>query len=185
MPDAGRTRRAPIPFSRQTRSNSTSGGRERVSRPVNCLPLSVSTSAGTPWIRTVCTNASATALLEGTASTSATTMNREWSCTRARRRGGSRRPGRAATDASSSRAATASNCADAADPASARGHCDFRIRWTVARDGTASVPARSIWSDSSGADVMPSASPRNRPQLLRLPRVDRLPGDPGTAGRAP
>ena len=39
---------AVMPCSRQTRSNSTSAGRGLVNRPVNCLPLSVSTSDGTP-----------------------------------------------------------------------------------------------------------------------------------------
>ena len=37
-----------MPFSRQIRSNSTSAGRGLVYRPVNCLPLSVSTSSGIP-----------------------------------------------------------------------------------------------------------------------------------------
>lgn len=40
--------RAVMPFSRQIRSNITSAGRGLVNRPVNCLPLSVSTSEGTP-----------------------------------------------------------------------------------------------------------------------------------------
>ena len=50
---------------RQTRSNRTFAGRGLVKRPVNCLPLSVSTSAGTPWTRIARTNASATALPGG------------------------------------------------------------------------------------------------------------------------
>jgi hypothetical protein len=41
-------RRWVMPFSRKIRSNSTSAGRGLPNRPVNCLPLSVSTSEGTP-----------------------------------------------------------------------------------------------------------------------------------------
>jgi hypothetical protein len=37
-----------MPFSRQIRSNSTSAGRGLMNRPVNTVPLSVSTSSGTP-----------------------------------------------------------------------------------------------------------------------------------------
>ena len=37
-----------MPFLRQIRSNSTSAGRGLPNRPVNCLPLSVSTSSGMP-----------------------------------------------------------------------------------------------------------------------------------------
>lgn len=44
----GLVRRVVIPFSRHTRSNNTSAGRGRVKRPVNCFPLSVKTSDGTP-----------------------------------------------------------------------------------------------------------------------------------------
>ena len=46
--DRGLVLRAVIPFSRQIRSKSTSPGRGLVNRPVNCLPLSVRTSPGTP-----------------------------------------------------------------------------------------------------------------------------------------
>ena len=46
--DPGLVSRAVMPLSRQIRSNNTSTGCERVKRPVNCLPLSVSTSDGTP-----------------------------------------------------------------------------------------------------------------------------------------
>jgi hypothetical protein len=41
-------RRWVMPFSRKIRSNSTSAGRGLPNRPVNCLPLSVKTSSGTP-----------------------------------------------------------------------------------------------------------------------------------------
>ena len=50
-----------MPFSRQIRSNSTSAGRGLPKRPVNCLPLSDSTSAGTPYSRIAATNAAHTA----------------------------------------------------------------------------------------------------------------------------
>jgi hypothetical protein len=70
---------AVMPCSRQTRSNSTSAGRGLVNRPVNCLPLSVSTSDGTPYRFIAAVNASATARPDGTARTAAETMNREWS----------------------------------------------------------------------------------------------------------
>jgi hypothetical protein len=68
---------AVMPCWRQTRSNSTSAGRGLVTRPVNCFPLSVSTSDGTPYIFMAAVNASATALPDGTASTAALTTNRE------------------------------------------------------------------------------------------------------------
>ena len=44
----GLVSRCLIPFLRQIRSNSTSAGRGLPNRPVNCLPLSVSTSSGMP-----------------------------------------------------------------------------------------------------------------------------------------
>ena len=46
--DAGRVSRWLMPFSRQIRSNSTSAGRGMMKRPVNTVPLSESTSSGTP-----------------------------------------------------------------------------------------------------------------------------------------
>ena len=46
--DLGLVRRGVMPFSRQIRSNSTSAGRGLMNRPVNTVPLSVSTSSGTP-----------------------------------------------------------------------------------------------------------------------------------------
>ena len=46
--DRGLVSRWVMPFSRQIRSNSTSAGRGLRNRPVNTVPLSVSTSSGTP-----------------------------------------------------------------------------------------------------------------------------------------
>jgi len=46
--DRGLVSRWLMPFSRQIRSNSTSAGRGLMNRPVNTVPLSVSTSSGTP-----------------------------------------------------------------------------------------------------------------------------------------
>jgi len=46
--EQGLVNRAVTPFSRQTRSNSTSAGNGLVYLPVNYFPLSVSTSDGTP-----------------------------------------------------------------------------------------------------------------------------------------
>jgi hypothetical protein len=46
--DAGLVSRWVMPFSRQIRSNSTAAGRGLMNRPVNTVPLSESTSSGTP-----------------------------------------------------------------------------------------------------------------------------------------
>ena len=46
--EAGLVSRWVMPFSRQIRSNSTSAGRGLMNRPVKTVPLSVSTSSGTP-----------------------------------------------------------------------------------------------------------------------------------------
>ena len=46
--DRGFVSRGVMPFSRQIRSNSTSAGRGLMNRPVNTVPLSVSTSSGHP-----------------------------------------------------------------------------------------------------------------------------------------
>jgi hypothetical protein len=55
--ECGLVSRWMMPFSRQIRSNSTSPPRGRPNRPVNCLPLSVSTSSGMPNARSAATNA--------------------------------------------------------------------------------------------------------------------------------
>jgi hypothetical protein len=52
-----------MPFLRQIRSNSTSEGRGRVKRPVNCLPLSGKTSSGIPNRARAAANAVQTARL--------------------------------------------------------------------------------------------------------------------------
>ena len=57
----GRVSRVVMPFSRQIRSNSTSLGRGLVNLPVNCLPLSVSTSPGIPCLARDAANAAQTA----------------------------------------------------------------------------------------------------------------------------
>ena len=46
--DAGLVSRWVMPFSRQIRSNSTSAGLALMNRPVNTVPLSLSTSPGAP-----------------------------------------------------------------------------------------------------------------------------------------
>jgi hypothetical protein len=73
--------RATMPFSRQIRSNITSTGRGCWNRPVNCLPLSVSTSSGTPYSSKASTNAAQTARPVARRTTAAITQNREWSST--------------------------------------------------------------------------------------------------------
>jgi hypothetical protein len=70
-----------MPFSRQIRSNITSAGRGRVNRPVNCLPLSVSTSSGIPNWHNASANARQTARPVARGTTAAMTQNREWSST--------------------------------------------------------------------------------------------------------
>ncbi|GAB3852236.1 hypothetical protein GCM10027610_080160 [Dactylosporangium cerinum] len=70
-----------MPFSRQIRSNSTSPGRGLVNRPVNCLPLSVSTSSGMPKRRNAATNARHTARPVARRTAVAITQYREWSST--------------------------------------------------------------------------------------------------------
>jgi hypothetical protein len=73
--------RAMMPFSRQIRSNITSAGRGLVNRPVNCLPLSVSTSSGIPYRCNASANAAQTARPVARRTTAAMTQNREWSST--------------------------------------------------------------------------------------------------------
>ena len=77
--DLGLVSRWVMPFSRQIRSNSTSAGRGRPNRPVNCLPLSLSTSAGIPYSCIAVTNARHTARAVARSTTVAMTQNREWS----------------------------------------------------------------------------------------------------------
>jgi hypothetical protein len=78
----GLVSRCLIPFLRQIRSNSTSAGRGLRNRPVNCLPLSVSTSSGIPYSRIAATNARQTARAVARRTTVAITQNREWSSIR-------------------------------------------------------------------------------------------------------
>jgi hypothetical protein len=68
-----------MPFSRQIRSNITSPGRGLVNRPVNCFPLSVSTSPGTPNFSSATANAEQTARPVARRTTVAITQYREWS----------------------------------------------------------------------------------------------------------
>jgi hypothetical protein len=77
--DLGLVSRWVMPFSRQIRSNSTSAGRGLPNRPVNCLPLSLSTSPGIPYSRIASTNARHTPRAVARATTAAMTQNREWS----------------------------------------------------------------------------------------------------------
>jgi hypothetical protein len=57
----------------------TSAGRGLPNRPVNCLPLSLSTSPGIPYSAIAVTNAEHTARAVARATTVAMTQNREWS----------------------------------------------------------------------------------------------------------
>lgn len=77
--DAGCVSRCAIPFSRQIRSNNTSP--PCPNRSVNCFPLSVSTSSGTPNARKARTNAEHTARPVARSTTDAITQYREWSST--------------------------------------------------------------------------------------------------------
>jgi hypothetical protein len=70
-----------MPFSRQIRSKSTSAGRGWLNRPVNCLPLSVSTSSGIPNLCNAWANARQTARPVARRTTVAMTQNRESSST--------------------------------------------------------------------------------------------------------
>jgi hypothetical protein len=70
-----------IPFSRQIRSNITSAGRGLANRPVNCLPLSVSTSSGNPYTCNAPVKAWQTAQPVARRTTVAIRQNREWSST--------------------------------------------------------------------------------------------------------
>jgi hypothetical protein len=79
--DRGLVWRATMPFSWQIRSNITSAGRGRVNRPVNCFPLSVSTSSGSPYACNASANAAHTARPVARRTTVAITQNREWSST--------------------------------------------------------------------------------------------------------
>ena len=75
--DRGLVLRATMPFSRQIRSNNTSTGFGRVNRPVNCFPLSVSTSSGIPNRPKASTKARLTARPVARRTTSAITQYRE------------------------------------------------------------------------------------------------------------
>lgn len=68
-----------MPFSRQIRSNIVSPGLPGEKRAVNCLPLSVSTSPGTPNRTSASPKARHTARAVARCTTFAITMNREWS----------------------------------------------------------------------------------------------------------
>lgn len=68
-----------MPFSRQIRSNIVSPGLPEPNRAVNCLPLSVSTSSGTPNRSRASPKARHTARAVARCTTFAITMNREWS----------------------------------------------------------------------------------------------------------
>lgn len=68
-----------IPFSRQIRSNSTSP--PCPNRSVNCLPLSVSTSSGTPNVCKAPAKAAQTARPVARSTICAITQYREWSST--------------------------------------------------------------------------------------------------------
>jgi hypothetical protein len=76
---AGWVSRWVMPFSRQIRSNITSP--PLPNRAVNCLPLSVSTSSGTPNSSNAWANARQTARPVARRVTAAITQNREWSST--------------------------------------------------------------------------------------------------------
>ncbi len=68
-----------IPFSRQIRSNIVSPGLPEPNRAVNCLPLSVNTSPGTPNRCRASPNARHTARPVARRTTFAITTKREWS----------------------------------------------------------------------------------------------------------
>ena len=81
--DAGAVSRWVIPFRRQILSNNTSprDGPYRLNRSVNCLPLSVITSSGTPNRANASANARHTARPVARSTTFAITQYREWSST--------------------------------------------------------------------------------------------------------
>jgi len=73
--DAGCVNRCLIPFLRQIRSNITSP--PFPNRSVNCFPLSLITSSGTPNRANACANAKHTARPVARSTTDAITQNRE------------------------------------------------------------------------------------------------------------
>ena len=77
--DAGWVSRCVMPFSRQILSNNTSP--PLPNRSVNCLPLSVRISSGTPNRDNAPANARHTARPVARSTTAAITQNREWSST--------------------------------------------------------------------------------------------------------
>jgi hypothetical protein len=79
--EAGAVNRCRIPFFRQILSNSTSPRLPayRLNRSVNCVPLSVITSSGTPYRASAWANARHTARAVARSTTTAITQNREWS----------------------------------------------------------------------------------------------------------
>ena len=77
--DAGWVSRCVIALWRQILSNNTSPPLPK--RSVNCLPLSVKISSGTPYRRSAAANARHTARPVADSTTEAITQNREWSST--------------------------------------------------------------------------------------------------------
>jgi hypothetical protein len=77
--DAGWVSRCVMPLLRQILSNNTSprDAPYRLNRSVNCLPLSVITSSGTPYRASACANARHTARAVARSTTVAITQNRE------------------------------------------------------------------------------------------------------------
>jgi hypothetical protein len=67
-----------MPRSRHSRSNNTTPG-GRPNRPVNTLPLSLSSSSGSPWRSRACRNTRHTACAVARCTTPAATQNLEWS----------------------------------------------------------------------------------------------------------
>ena len=171
-----------MPLSRQIRSKSTSP--PLPNRSVNCLPLSVSTSSGTPNRVIASANARHTARPVARRTTLADTQYREWSSTpvttfslRPRRSARPRRRCPSATAASARAAPTAGTRPGAACAASAAiSPCRTRIRYTVIRDGTR--PGQPSRPSSNAIRTRPP--PRMLPAHLTHRRLHRRLGLPRT-----
>ena len=126
--EAGAVSRCVIPFLRQILSKSTSPLRAPClpNRSVNCFPLSLSTSSGTPNRTSACVNATHTARPVARATTFAITQNREWSSTPVTTFADRTTPVTGSTTVTPSTMSTAHNCIGAG-----RSHrtYDFRDRF--------------------------------------------------------
>ena len=159
-----------------------------LNRSVNCLPLSVITSSGTPNRASACANARHTARPVARSTTFAITQNREWSSTPvtsfasrstpvAGSTSGSRRRCRSATTASAPAVRTAYTSSRGRFRGRARTRpCRSRIRSIVAVDGTAT--RRTCRMPAGPRSISSRIRTRSPPRMLPAHLDHRAPRPP-------